>query len=338
MMPPRWARARSTARTSASRRSANAGFGTCLGGVKKSVRVYHKSAEENDGHFCSVTSQGCECYCHQIYRNMAQSPHFNIKHKDGRAVSKTTGAKFGRTQCVVPESGAGDKYNPFLSSQAFQYLGHKYNPVGPCQGTGCYVARSAAYSKSCDVRRNDGTPMAPALLTMCDNDGQPFTRQQCAGDTRASECLVNMIGNGGERASFMRVMNSVGAETSRDTSSEGLFFYDDKGVELLHIRPNGPEFQGHNDFNYFAAVPETAAFVFLKGGGSDTGEDYTGMAVSFFTCNDVVDSQAYVNECKDTPCHSENSYQCRDGDHDFTCMCKPGWEGKTCDTKTQKPE
>merc|ERR1712167_457723 len=111
---------------------------------------------------------------------------------------------------------------------------------------------------SCDVRRNDGTPMAPALLTMCDND-----------------------------------------------------------------------------VNYFAAVPETAAFVFLKGGGSDTGEDYTGMAVSFFTCNDVVDSQTYVNECKDTPCHSENSYQCRDGDHDLTCMCKPGWEGKTCDTKTQ---
>ena len=68
-------------------------------------------------------------------------------------------------------------------------------------------------------------------------------------------------------------------------ADEGLYFYDYKGTELLHIRPNGPEFQGRNDFNYFGAVPEATAYAFLKGGGaSEGGGDYTGMVVSFFSC------------------------------------------------------
>jgi len=217
--------------------------------------------------------------------------------------------------------------------------------VGPCQGAGCYVARQSAYSQSCD-KSGDGTPIAAALERLCENDGSPFTDQSCTGETRASECAVNLIGNGGERASFFRVMNSIDSDSGRNTDTEGLFFYDSAGRELLHIRPNGPEFQGRADYNHFAAVPDATAYVFLKGGGSDAGDDYSGMAVSFFTCSDTVQAGPDKLSSKSVPClvsdiatpstiACQNGGQATGATNSCACDCTgTGYEGELCEIKS----
>ena len=73
------------------------------------------------------------------------------------------------------------------------------------------------------------------------------------------------------------------------SDTDGLYFYDYAGTELLHVKPFGNQFKVagvlQNAYNYFGAVPESTAYVFLKGGGSSSaGADFTGIVVSFFTC------------------------------------------------------
>merc|ERR1711871_515010 len=276
----------------------NAGWGNCKlapGVTHTSIRVTHANDEAHDGHFCAATAAGtCECYCHNIYRNLAQSPHFDSKH-NGLEATKQNAAKYGRNICnTLPASGKGAKYNAFTTtSPSIEFEGHTYRPVGPCKGVGCDVVRGHTYSSSCDLSTDGLKMLSPALRKLCEDS--KFAKQKCMSPTRSSQCALNLLGNGGERASFFRVMNNLGPSVKRQGSKnganyvpkadEGLYFYDYKGTELLHIRPNGPEFQVRNDFNYFGAVPEATAYAFLKGGGaSEGGGDYTGMVVSFFSC------------------------------------------------------
>ena len=147
------------------------------------------------------------------------------------------------------------------------------------------MLRSRRYASGCDLNSDaKGSTISPALRSLCKRGGFHTTRSCNSVSQRCSQAAFNLWMNGAERATFFRVKNNLGAKYVR-SPGEGLYFYDFKGVELLHIRPDGPQFQSQNRFNFFANVPERASYALLRGGGaSDDGDDYSGIDVSFFTC------------------------------------------------------
>lgn len=40
---------------------------------------------------------------------------------------------------------------------------------------------------------------------------------------------------------------------------------------------------------------------------------------------------AIPDQCNPLPCNEDGYYRCEDGQASFTCICKPGWYGKTCE-------
>ncbi|XP_030060110.1 vitamin K-dependent protein S [Microcaecilia unicolor] len=38
-----------------------------------------------------------------------------------------------------------------------------------------------------------------------------------------------------------------------------------------------------------------------------------------------------TDQCKPLPCHTDGYQECKDGKASYTCICKPGWDGKKCE-------
>lgn len=256
----------------------NRGHRNCIG-KHKSLRVTHSHEEDVGGHFCSVTGvdadgkQKCECYCHDIYRNMQRSPTF------GQAVQMQAKAVFeaSRKKCTLPPSGKGSQYDAFTeASAAFEFNGESYEPAGPCQGAGCWVVRGSTYSSNCMMPAQGATPVLEQACT-------GFGTQACTGSTHSSQCGVQLTKNSAKPASFFRLMNNKGAGFTPG-GDDGIYFKDATGKTLLYINPGGPEFASQNDYSYFGDVPEETDYVFLKGGGQGQGSDYSGVTVAFYTC------------------------------------------------------
>jgi hypothetical protein len=257
----------------------NFGHSTCSGEQKTSIRVYHHNDEFASGHFCAITDptvNKCECFCHDIYRNMERSPTF------GEAVQMNTKIHSSgslRKNCALPPAGKGDQYDQFSTDEDFYFAHYQYRPVGLCQGGGCWVVRDGMYGSNCMLPDEDALPFLSGDDGMCNG----FNAQPCTGDTHSSQCIIQLQDNDGDTASFFRVMNNKGAGYS-GSSTDGVYFKAADGTTLLHISPDGEEFQGQNDFNYFGDVPLETAFVYLVGGGTGA-DNYSGMTVQFFTCH-----------------------------------------------------
>ena len=256
----------------------NQGHGNCQG-THKSLRVTHSMKEEVGGHFCSVTDPAankCECYCHDIYRNMQRSPTF------GQAVQMQAKAVFeaNRKKCVLPAAGKGAAYQAFSAGKGgaeFEFNGQQYAPAGPCPDGGCWVVRGSMYSSNCMVDAENASPFLKD--TVCSG----FGSQSCSGSTHSSQCGVQLGKNTATPAAFFRVMNNKGGCFTAN-QDDGLYFKDASGKTLLYINPAGKQFNGENDYSYFGDVPEETDYVFLKGGGNGRGCDYSGVTVAFFTC------------------------------------------------------
>ncbi|KAM4796587.1 vitamin K-dependent protein S [Rhinophrynus dorsalis] len=67
------------------------------------------------------------------------------------------------------------------------------------------------------------------------------------------------------------------------------------------------------------------------------GAHRTGMSnkLSYLNFDGPSDLRSCINEipdqCNPLPCNKEGYKECKDGKGDFSCICKPGWQGKLCE-------